>query len=283
MKFLIIRRADADTEAGVMPSQDLLQAMGEYNTRMVDAGVFVDGMGLQASKKGARVDFHGGKPVVTDGPFAETKELIAGFSVIEAACLQEAIEWARQWPPEDAGGEASLEIRQVFGMEDFEPGDGLAVHEQLQARMNRQPERMNYYLNFNGDCAKAMHFYADVLGGEISMMRTWGDMPATEQRSEECSVPDEMDEKIMHAQLDVSGLMVMGCDVPPGTYQAPQGMFIQLDLDSADKAEQLFSALSEKGRVIMPMETSFFAERFGMLVDRFSIPWMIHFRGNVAF
>ena len=117
MRFMIIRKADADTEAGVMPSAELLGAMGAYNARLVEAGVMQAGEGLHPSSKGARVAIGDEEPTVTGGPFAEAEELVAGFTMIQVDSLAEAIEWVKQWPKED--GPVELEIRQVFEIEDF--------------------------------------------------------------------------------------------------------------------------------------------------------------------
>ena len=119
MKFMIIRKADLETEAGVMPTEQLLQDMIAYNEEMVKAGVMLDGMGLQPTSKGARVKFDNGRPRVIDGPFAEAKELIAGFSLIEVASRTDAIEWVKRWPPIDGHGNVEIEIRQVYEAEDF--------------------------------------------------------------------------------------------------------------------------------------------------------------------
>lgn len=119
MRFMIIRKADQETEAGVMPSEELLTVMGQYMEEMGNAGVLVAGEGLHPSVKGARVKFSRGKPTVTDGPFTETKELIAGYSIIDVRSRDDAIEWAKRWPPLDAHGELELEIRQLFEADDF--------------------------------------------------------------------------------------------------------------------------------------------------------------------
>src|SRR5262245_16901289 len=119
MRFMIIRKADKSTEAGVLPSEKLLAAMGEYNEALVKAGVMLAGEGLQPSAKGARVKFSGGKPTVIDGPFAETKELIAGFTMIEVKSREEALAWVKRWPALDGDGEVELEVRQVFEAADF--------------------------------------------------------------------------------------------------------------------------------------------------------------------
>lgn len=131
MRFMIIRRADKSTEAGKLPSTELIAAMLKYNEEMAKAGIFLDGVGLQPSSRGARVTSAGGKRTVTDGPFAETKELIAGFTMLQARSLDEALEWVKRWPPED--GDVELEVRQVFEAEDFGP----QLTEELRAQEGR--------------------------------------------------------------------------------------------------------------------------------------------------
>ena len=118
MRFMIIRKADENTEAGVMPSTELFEAMGNYMEEMVKAGVLLAGDGLHPSAKGVRVAFSGGTPNVIDGPFAETKELIAGFTLIDVKSLDEAIEWVKRWPAA-LDGDPEIEIRQVLEAEDF--------------------------------------------------------------------------------------------------------------------------------------------------------------------
>jgi hypothetical protein len=119
MRFMIIRKADKNTEAGVLPSTELIAAMMKYNEELVQAGVMLAGEGLQPSTKGARIKFSAGKPTVLDGPFAETKELMAGFTMIQVKSKQEAIEWVKRWPALDGDGAVELELRQVYEMEDF--------------------------------------------------------------------------------------------------------------------------------------------------------------------
>ncbi|MFC3550194.1 YciI family protein [Lysobacter cavernae] len=119
MRFMVIVRATADSEAGVMPSEELLTQMGQYNEELVKAGVMVGGGGLQPSAKGARVRFSGNRRDVIDGPFAETKELIAGYWLFQTGSLQEAVEWVKRCPNPFEEGESEIEIRQVFESEDF--------------------------------------------------------------------------------------------------------------------------------------------------------------------
>ena len=118
MRVMVIVKADKDSEAGVMPSQELLTAMGKYNEELVNAGIMLAGEGLHPSLKGARVRFSGKERTVVDGPFAETKELIAGFWLWQVGSMQEAIEWAKRCP-NPTGEESELEIRPVFEADDF--------------------------------------------------------------------------------------------------------------------------------------------------------------------
>jgi len=119
MRFMIIVKASKDSEAGKLPSQELLVAMGKYNQDLVNAGVLVGGEGLQPSCKGARVRFSGDRRTVIDGPFPETEELIAGYWLWQVQSKEEAIEWVKRCPNPMPGTEAEIEIRQVFENEDF--------------------------------------------------------------------------------------------------------------------------------------------------------------------
>jgi hypothetical protein len=124
MRFMVIRMADEETESGVMPSTELIEAMTRYNEELIRAGVMLAGEGLMASDRGAQVRFdRAGGMTVIDGPFAEAKELVAGYSLLKADSLEEVIEWVKKWPVEDGHGNARVEIRQVHDPDDF--GDAL--------------------------------------------------------------------------------------------------------------------------------------------------------------
>jgi hypothetical protein len=118
---MILRMADNETEAGVMPSEAMLRAMGDYMEEMSKAGVLLAGEGLHPSSKGKKIKFSAGKPTIIDGPFTEAKELIAGYAMINVKSEQEALDWVKRWPAMDAGGNVQLELRRVF--EDDEFGD----------------------------------------------------------------------------------------------------------------------------------------------------------------
>jgi hypothetical protein len=119
MRFMVIVKATKDSEAGALPDQKLLAEMGQFNEQLVKAGIMLAGDGLQASSKGARIEFKGDKRVVIDGPFPETKELIAGFWIWQCKSLDEAIEWAKRCPHPHPGTDTNIEIRRVFEAEDF--------------------------------------------------------------------------------------------------------------------------------------------------------------------
>src|SRR5262245_57158429 len=121
MRFMVIVKASPESEAGVLPDQKILAAMGKYNEELVKAGVMLAGEGLHPSSKGARMKFSGDKRIVTDGPFAETKELVAGFWIWQCKSKEEAIEWLKRCPNPMPGQEGEIEIRQIFSPDDFGP------------------------------------------------------------------------------------------------------------------------------------------------------------------
>lgn len=119
MRFMILLKADKDTEAGVMPSEQLLTDMGAFNETLIEAGVMQAGEGLHPTSKGARVRFSSGNVTVTEGPFAQTGELLAGFWIWDVNSKEEAIDWVKKVPMPMASGEAEIEIRQIFEADDF--------------------------------------------------------------------------------------------------------------------------------------------------------------------
>jgi hypothetical protein len=136
MRFMMIVKSSPGCEAGQMPSEELLAAMDKYNKELMQAGVLVDLSGLQPTSKGARVKFSGGKITVTDGPFAETKELIGGYWIVDVKSKAEAIEWAKRAPaPHGEGQEAEIEIRQFFEFTDFLPGKAVQEARELEKQL----------------------------------------------------------------------------------------------------------------------------------------------------
>jgi hypothetical protein len=136
MRFIVMVKATPESEAGVLPSPEMLANMGAFNEQLAKAGVLLGAEGLQPTSKGARINYAGGKPVVTDGPFTETKELIAGFWLLQAKSKAEIVEWLSRCPFE--GGE-QIEIRQIYDVEDFAPVMTPEIreqHDRLSARLN---------------------------------------------------------------------------------------------------------------------------------------------------
>lgn len=135
MEFMVIRKADAETEAGMQPSKQLIDDMTSFNERLVGSGKMKSGAGLQPSSRGARVSFSNGKPKVIDGPFAEAKELIAGYSIVEANSLQEVIDLVKDWPPSDGHGNVQIEIRQLW------TAAGLGFDQEQQERYEKMVQQ----------------------------------------------------------------------------------------------------------------------------------------------
>ena len=129
---------------------------------------------------------------------------------------------------------------------------------------------INPYLTFNGDCQTAFKFYEQTLGGKIEAMMPHAGTPAEQH------TPPNWKDKILHARLVAKGQVLMGSDAPPDRYKKPQGLSVSLQLTDVPESERIFAALAEKGTVAMPLQQTFWAVRFGMLTDRFGIPWMIN-------
>ncbi|MPS27453.1 YciI family protein [Pigmentiphaga sp.] len=132
MRFMIIVRATADTEAGVMPEEPLLAAMTSYHEELAKAGVLLDANGLKPSSRGWRVRYRAGKGSVIDGPFAETKELIAGYTLIQVRSREEAMEWARRFPSPMAEADGEIEVRELFELDDLGPSEAVDRFRKLE-------------------------------------------------------------------------------------------------------------------------------------------------------
>lgn len=137
MRFMIIVKATQDSEAGIMPEADLLAEMGAFHEELMKAGVLLDGTGLQPSSKGWRVNYDGDKKTVIDGPFAETKELIAGYTLIKTNTKEEAIEWSKRYPnPAGRGRKTHIEVRQLFELDDFEPSKEIDTFKNIDKELS---------------------------------------------------------------------------------------------------------------------------------------------------
>lgn len=274
MRFMVQIRADRNTEAGKMPSEQLLAEMGAYNQALVEAGVMLAGEGLQPSAKGARVLFSGRNRTVIDGPFAETKELIAGFWLWQVASLQEAIEWVKRCP-NPLEGDSVVEIRQVFEAEDF--GEEFtpelrAQEEQLRAQVAAQqaagkpavpavpPARGALpYLIVKG-AADAIGYYQRVFGA-VQVVRL--------------DAPDG----VLHAELRVGPSSFMLTEE-----RAQMGAMSPLTLGGSSSRAVLYvpdvdavvaRALAAGATPTMPVADQFWGDRSGAIVDPFGHHWVI--------
>lgn len=136
MKFMIIVKATPDSEAGAMPEEKLIAEMAEYHEALAKAGMLLDASGLQPTSKGWRIRYRGDDRALIDGPFAETKELIAGYTLIEAKSREEALEWTQRFPnPAGNGKAAEIEVRQLFTLDDFEPNDAITRFRELETSL----------------------------------------------------------------------------------------------------------------------------------------------------
>ena len=137
MRVMVLVKASKDSEAGVMPDPEVFAKMGVYNEELIKAGILLAAEGLHPTSKGIRMRFSGSERAITDGPFAETKELIAGYWIIDVKNIEEAIEWMKRCPdPHSDGGE--LEIRPFYELSDFAPGEGIRIHEKNEAELKKQ-------------------------------------------------------------------------------------------------------------------------------------------------
>jgi hypothetical protein len=135
MRFMIMVKGDKNTEAGKMPEEGLIAAMAAYHEELVKAGVLLDASGLQPSSKGWRIKYDGAKRRVVDGPFSESKELIAGYTIIQVKSREEALEWSKRFPnPFGEGTDSEIEVRQMFELDDFPPSDAVERFRELEAR-----------------------------------------------------------------------------------------------------------------------------------------------------
>ena len=132
MRFMFIVKGSADSEAGVMPDESLFAEMADYHEDLAKAGALVDASGLHPTSKGARIQYTGGKRTIIDGPFTESKEIVAGYTIIQVKSREEAMDWARRFPAPQGGGEGEIEIRQLYELDDFEPNPAIERFRKLE-------------------------------------------------------------------------------------------------------------------------------------------------------
>ncbi|MCU0718444.1 MAG: YciI family protein [Pirellula sp.] len=280
MRVMVIVKATKSSEAGVIPSEELLAAMGRYNEDLVKHGIMKSGDGLKPSSHAKRVHFRGSDRIVSNGPFAETKELIAGFWLWEVESMEHALEWVRKCP-NPMLEESDIDVRPLYEMEDFIEADptGAEMEQEkmLIAKLAMQSSNLQPYLFFGGRCEEALYFYEQALGAVVLMKMRFNESPD--------AVPDGMlqagfETKIMHASFQVGKMTVMasdGCD----DKSRFDGFRLALSVPNEDTADAAFHALADGGKIDMPLMKTFWSPRYGMVTDKFGVAWMVMVPGAV--
>lgn len=279
MKVIVFVKATRSSEAGQMPDEKLLADMGRFNEELVQAGIVKAGEGLKPSSEGVRVRFSGTNRDVTDGPFAETKELVAGYWLWEVASMQEAIDWVKRCP-NPMIEDSAIEIRPLYEMEDFadvDPTGQLGKQEdELREKITMQQSIVQPYLFFGGRCDEALAFYEQAIGATVLMKMKFSESPDP--------VPEGMlqpgfEDKVMHASFKVGQMTLMASD-GCGDATGYEGFRLALSVESESVCDRVFAALAEGGNIDMPLEKTFWSPRYGMVTDKFGIGWMVMVPGE---
>lgn len=274
MKVMVMVKASPSSEAGKMPSEELLLAMGKFNEELVNNGLMESGDGLKPTSEGVRVRFSGNQRSVTRGPFAETNELLAGYWIWNVTSMEEAIEWVKKCP-NPMEEDSDIEIRTFYEMDDFaeiDPSGEARQHEDaLRNRIALQKSSVNTYLFFAGNCEEALNFYQKHLAAQITMMMRFKESP--DPLPEEMMQPG-LEEKIMHAEFTVGGMTLMASDGRAENSRL-DGFNLALTLSTADDAQRVFNALADGGKIDMPLAPTFWSPLFGQVTDRFGLGWMV--------
>lgn len=274
MKVMVMVKASPDSEKGVMPDAELFEQMNAFNEELVSAGVMVSGEGLKPSKEGFRVRFDGKERVVTQGPFTETYELIAGYWVWNVDSMEHALEWVKKCP-NPMPDASDIEVRPFFEMEDFAdiPGtkEVLESEETMRNQLALRSSSLNTYLFFDGLCEEAITYYQKHLGAVVKMMMRFSDAP---EPMPEGTLPDDYDDKIMHAEFTIGTSSVFASD-GCGSDSPMKGFSQALTVQNAELAHHAFDALANGGEIKMPLEKTFWSELYGQVTDKFGVQWMV--------
>lgn len=281
MRVMVIVKATESSEAGQMPSRELLTAMGQFNEQLANAGIMKSGDGLKPTSAAKRVRFDGPHRIVTEGPFAATNELVAGFWIWEVASMDEAVEWVKKCP--NPMPEASeIEIRPMVEMSDFaesDPDGEFAAHElQLTRRIAMHGATLVPYLFFGGRCEEAIAFYERALGARLVMKMRFDESPHPAPPG---MLAPGFETKIMHATLEIGALTLMvsdGCD----ERSRFEGFRLALTLPTEEACRLAYGGLVDGGKVDMPLTPTFWSPLYGMLTDRFGVEWMVMTKGPDA-
>jgi len=270
MKVMVVVKANPESEAGKMPSTEVLSEMGKFNEQLVQAGVLLAAEGLHPTSKAKRVAFEGKNRSVIDGPFAETKELIAGYWIWKVDSIDDAVEWLKKSPFQ----EGELDIRPIFSQEDF--GDELTPElreqeTQLASDIEMQQVAATQYLFFSGQCEQALEFYKEHLGAKVGMIMRFNESP---DPLPEGMLKEGFERKIMHSEFTIGSTRILASD-GCNDKEKFDGFRIALSAHNKETAEHLFEALSQGGRVDMPLGPTFFSPLYGQVTDQFGLGWII--------
>ncbi len=273
MKVVVFVKASQPSEGGVMPSQQLLADMGRYNEALVKAGIMKDGAGLHPTSKAVRVRFSGKNRTVINGPFAETKELVAGYWIWQVKSMSEAVEWLKKCP-NPMPVESDVEIRPMLEAEDFGEEFTPELREQeanLEAALAMDKATVQPYLFFCGRCDEALEFYTKALHAKVGMVMRFNESPDPAPPG---MLPPGFETKVMHCEFQVGGMTLMASD---GCQEQSHfdGFRLALSVPTEAEAERAFNALAEGGKVDMPLAKTFWSPQYGMVTDRFGVEWMV--------
>lgn len=281
MKVVVFVKASKSSEAGVMPSTQLLADMGQYNEELVKAGIMKDGAGLHPSSKGVRVRFSGTNRTVINGPFAETKELVAGYWMWEVESMEQAVEWLKKCPCPMGDEESDVEIRPLFEAADFGEEFTPELREKeanLEASLSMEKATVHSYLFFGGRCEEALEFYKTALHAKVGRMMRFNESP---EPTPPGMLAPGFETKIMHCEFQVGGMTLMASDGRDEKRNF-EGFQLALSVPTEAAADRAFNALSEGGKVEMPLMKTFWSPRFGMVQDKFGVTWMVMVPGPKA-
>ncbi|TMN38303.1 YciI family protein [Pseudoalteromonas sp. S2755] len=281
MKVMVIVKASEGSEAGVLPTAELMAAMGEFNNALVDAGIMTSGDGLKPSKEGVRVRFKGEERIVTKGPFAETNELIAGYWVWEVTSMEEALEWVKRCP-NPMNEESDIEVRPFYEMADFadiDPsGEILEDEEQLRQKIAMQTAHVCNYLFFAGRTEEALEYYQQHLCAKVGLLMRFNESP---DPIPDGAIPENFSDKVMHCEFSIGDIKIFASDGCGG--DAPfAGFSLSITIDSEPEAHRAFNALADGGTVKMPLQETFWSPLYGQVVDKFGVAWIVMLPSNAA-
>lgn len=281
MKVMVIVKASPGSEAGKMPSEELMTAMMNFNEELVKAGIMESGDGLKPSSEGLRVRFSGDKRVVTTGPFAETNELIAGYWIWNVKSMEEAVEWVKKCPNPMEEEESDIEIRTFYEIEDFAVADPDGASREKDAALRQalamQKVEVNNYLFFSGRCDEALAFYRQHLSADIKFLIRFNESP---EPMPEGVLQPGFENKVMHAEFSIGNVRMMASD-GCNDVEKFSGFRLALNIPDEDEARRIFASLaSNGGKVDMPLMKTFWSPLYGQVTDQFGVGWMVMLPGD---